>query len=82
MLLDHHQSPVNAWSSVIHKAGGAIAETTERTRVTGVALRQPSTALMIASPHASGRSVPATVSSPAHCGVPMPDAAAATTSAA
>ena len=82
MLLDHHQSPVNAWSSVTHSAGGAHAETSERMRVEGVALRQPSTALMIASPHASGRSVPATVSRPAHGGVPMPAAAAATTSAA
>ena len=33
MLLDHHQSPVNALSSVIQSAGGAIAATTESTRV-------------------------------------------------
>ena len=82
MLLDHHQSPVKTLSSVTHSTGGTMAETSESTRVVSVASRQPSTALMIASPHASGRSVPATVSMTAHQGVPMPDAAAPTTSAA
>ena len=60
MLLDHHQSPVNALSSVIQSAGGPIAETIESARAAIVALRQPRTALMTARPHASGRSVPAT----------------------
>ena len=82
MLLDHHQSPVNARSSVTQSTGGTTAETTESTRVGSVALRQPSTALSTASPQASGRSVPATASMPAHEGVPMPAAAAPTTSAA
>ena len=82
MLLDHHQSPVNALSSEIQSAGGTTAEAIERARVAGFALRQPKIALMTARPQASGRSVPATRSSPAHAGVPKPAAAAATTSAA
>ena len=45
-------------------------------------LRQPRTTLITASPHASGRSVPAMASMPAQAVVPMPAAAAPTTSAA
>ena len=59
-----------------------MAETSESTRVVSVATRQPSTALMTARPQASGRRVPATVSITAHQGVPIPAAAAPTTSAA
>ena len=83
MLLDHHQSPVKTRSSVIQSAGGTTTEATRQgARATTVALRQPSTALITARPHASGRRVPATASSAAHAGVPIPAAAAPTTSAA